>query len=73
MHYDLNEFQATISRPATLSGVGVHSGSNVTISLIPADSNTGIVFKRMCGSQTICTLRAVSSQVGSTDFCTLLG
>lgn len=73
MHYDLNEFQATISRPATLSGVGVHSGSNVTISLIPAESNTGIVFKRVCGTQTVCTLRAVSSQVGSTDFCTLLG
>lgn len=73
MNYDLNEYQATIARPATLSGVGVHFGSNVSITLIPADSNTGILFKRVCNGETVCSLRAVSSQVGSTDFCTLLG
>lgn len=73
MHNDLNEFQATLAKSATLSGVGVHSGSSVTITLHPAEANTGIVFQRMCGDEEICQLRAVSSQVGSTDFCTLLG
>jgi UDP-3-O-[3-hydroxymyristoyl] N-acetylglucosamine deacetylase len=73
MRYDLNEFQATIAKSAKLSGVGVHSGSNTSISLYPAEANTGIIFKRICENGVVHSLRAVSSQVGSTDFCTLLG
>lgn len=69
----LDEFQSTIARRAVMSGIGVHSGAHVTITLIPAEPNTGIVFHRLCDNGDICTLRAVASQIGSTDFCTLLG
>ncbi|MEW7006465.1 MULTISPECIES: UDP-3-O-acyl-N-acetylglucosamine deacetylase [unclassified Lentilitoribacter] len=73
MQNDLYEFQATIAKTAKLSGVGVHSGQNVTITLNPAEANTGIVFHRICEGGEVVTLRAVASQIGSTDFCTLLG
>lgn len=73
MQNDLCEFQATIAKTAKLSGVGVHSGQNVSITLIPAEANTGVVFRRICENGEAITLRAVASQIGSTDFCTLLG
>lgn len=39
--------QATISRPISLSGKGLHTGKNVTITFIPAPENHGIIFKRV--------------------------
>lgn len=65
--------QTTISRSISLSGVGVHSGEAVSISFHPADPDTGIVFNRLLPSGDVVSVRAVSSQVGSTDLCTLLG
>lgn len=41
-------FQTTIANPVTLSGIGVHSGANVSITLYPAEAGTGVVF-------TVCT------------------
>ncbi len=38
--------QKTISSEASCSGIGIHSGSKVTINLIPAPINSGIIFKR---------------------------
>jgi UDP-3-O-[3-hydroxymyristoyl] N-acetylglucosamine deacetylase / 3-hydroxyacyl-[acyl-carrier-protein] dehydratase len=40
------EKQNTIAIPVTLNGLGLHSGQNVTISILPAAENTGYVFKR---------------------------
>ena len=56
-----------------MSGIGVHSGENVSISFHSADPDTGIVFNRHLPSGDVVSVRAVSSQVGSTDLCTLLG
>jgi len=39
--------QQSISRPATFSGVGLHSGGKVTITFLPAPPNTGIRFRRV--------------------------
>jgi len=39
--------QTTILSPVTLSGIGLHSGSTVTLRLLPAAANTGVVFRRM--------------------------
>jgi UDP-3-O-[3-hydroxymyristoyl] N-acetylglucosamine deacetylase len=39
--------QKTISKPISFSGVGLHSGLNVNLSLKPAEPNTGILFKRI--------------------------
>ena len=40
------DHQHTISCPAFISGIGLHTGVKVTLRLCPAPANTGIVFKR---------------------------
>ena len=42
----IEERQQTISQPATVSGVGLHTGETVTLRLLPAPPNTGVVFVR---------------------------
>ncbi|MEK1895707.1 MAG: UDP-3-O-acyl-N-acetylglucosamine deacetylase [Rhizobium sp.] len=66
-------FQTTVSRPITLSGIGVHSGADVSITFNPAEADTGVVFNRMHENGDVSEYRAVSSQVGNTDLCTVLG
>ncbi len=39
--------QKTINKEAKFNGVGLHSGSNVEVTLVPANSNSGIIFKRL--------------------------
>ncbi len=39
-------FQQTIRKPVTCSGVGLHSGCRVSLALLPAPLDTGIVFMR---------------------------
>lgn len=66
-------FQTTISAPLTLTGIGVHSGREVTITFQPAEAGTGIVFQRQHDDGTASEYRAVSAHVGNTDLCTVLG
>jgi len=66
-------FQTTIANAVTLRGTGVHSGSEVAITFHPADADSGIVFQRMVDETIISEYKAVSSQVGNTDLCTVLG
>ena len=39
--------QRTIAKEVSLTGVGLHTGSNVTIKFLPADENHGYAFKRV--------------------------
>ena len=39
--------QKTLSKKILAKGIGVHTGKNVKISILPAEPNTGIVFKRV--------------------------
>ncbi len=39
--------QRTIAKKATLKGVGLHTGENVTMSFLPAKENHGFAFKRI--------------------------
>jgi UDP-3-O-[3-hydroxymyristoyl] N-acetylglucosamine deacetylase len=39
--------QRTLKSPVTVTGVGLHSGAKVTLSLRPAAINTGITFRRV--------------------------
>ena len=39
--------QRTISKEVSLTGVGLHTGSNVTIKFLPASVNHGYAFKRV--------------------------
>ncbi len=39
--------QKTISKKISLSGIGIHSGKNVRLDILPAAPNAGILFKRV--------------------------
>ena len=39
--------QKTLKKEVTLSGIGLHSGKNVNIKLVPQKPNIGIYFKRI--------------------------
>lgn len=73
MGTDLRAFQATLRKPVGLSGVGVHTGADVSVTLHPAEPNTGVVFRRILNDGSRVDLQAVVSQVGATDLCTMLG
>ncbi|HET7411719.1 MAG TPA: UDP-3-O-acyl-N-acetylglucosamine deacetylase [Pararhizobium sp.] len=73
MTNDLRGFQTTTARPVTLHGVGVHSGLSVSMTFVPADADTGIVFHRTFENGETVELKAVASQVASTELCTVLG
>ena len=38
--------QKTLKKEASFSGIGLHSGANISVTLTPANSNSGIIFKR---------------------------
>ena len=66
--------QNTLADRIDLSGVGVHSGKPVSITLLPADADTGIVFQRNdVAPEDQKDIPAVISSVGATDLCTVLG
>jgi len=39
--------QRTLTNPIKASGVGLHSGRKITIKLLPAPEDTGIIFQRV--------------------------
>ena len=41
-----SKYQKTINDEVNFSGVGLHSGAKVDVTLVPANSNSGVVFKR---------------------------
>jgi UDP-3-O-[3-hydroxymyristoyl] N-acetylglucosamine deacetylase len=66
--------QRTVERRVSLSGLGVHSGVPVTITLCPGEPDSGVVFLRggLAGSPDV-EIPARSHAVGSTELCTVLG
>jgi UDP-3-O-[3-hydroxymyristoyl] N-acetylglucosamine deacetylase len=73
MGINLHDYQTTLKSRVTLSGIGVHSGKQVSITFHPADADSGVVFHQLEGEGEGCELRALVSEVGSTDLCTMLG
>ena len=66
--------QTTLRDQVAVSGIGVHSGSPVTLTLHPADDDTGIVFQRVSANGTAeRELRADVRAVTATEFATVLG
>jgi UDP-3-O-[3-hydroxymyristoyl] N-acetylglucosamine deacetylase len=66
--------QTTLRSDATVAGIGVHSGSPVTLTLHPAEANTGIVFLRPgLDGQGDRELAASYRSVTATEFATVLG
>jgi len=74
MGTEVSTNQNTLNARIDLSGVGVHSGKPVSISLLPADPDTGIVFQRSdVEPENQQDIPAIVSAVGATDLCTVLG
>ena len=63
--------QNTVSSSFELSGIGVHSGSPVSMRILPASAGTGIVLRRVDKSGI--DIPALVSSVLSTDLCTIIG
>ena len=64
-------FQQTIGSPVSCSGVGLHSGQPVTLTLRPAPPNTGIVFIYRHGSEETIIPASISHKV-PTELCTAI-
>jgi UDP-3-O-[3-hydroxymyristoyl] N-acetylglucosamine deacetylase len=66
--------QTTLRQQAAVSGIGVHSGAPATLTMLPAEADTGIVFVR-CGAngQADREVRANVRAVTATEFATVLG
>jgi UDP-3-O-[3-hydroxymyristoyl] N-acetylglucosamine deacetylase len=66
--------QMTLRHRTSIAGIGVHSGSPATLTLHPAEANTGLVFLR-CGldGQRDRELAADHRAVTATEFATVLG
>ena len=68
-------YQTTLRERIEFSGVGVHSGQKVNMTLQPAEANTGILFNVTSAdnpSESV-DLLANLKMVGATDLCTVLG
>jgi len=66
--------QTTLREQVAVSGIGVHSGRPVTMTLHPADDDAGIVFQRVSSDGTIeREIRADVRAVTATEFATVLG
>src|ERR1051325_7977609 len=66
--------QTTLGARATVSGVGVHSGLPVSLTLHPADAGTGVVFVRLdAEGRPEREIRAHARYVTATELATVLG
>ena len=74
MGIDLHDYQTTLKSRVTLSGVGVHSGKPVTDPFhcrpIPIPASSSIYTVTMAAAA---RFRALVSEIGATDLCTVLG
>ncbi|MHA6643084.1 UDP-3-O-acyl-N-acetylglucosamine deacetylase [Mesorhizobium sp. A623] len=73
MGLDLHDYQTTLKSRVTLTGIGVHSGKQVSAHFLPADADTGVVFHVIDDKGAEHVFHALVSEVGATDLCTMLG
>ena len=64
--------QRTIKKATTISGIGLHSGVRINLRMRPATVNTGIIFHRTDGEQTV-DIKACSENVVDTRMATVIG
>lgn len=64
--------QCTIDKTVAISGIGLHSGSCINMTLRPAEAGTGIIFHRQTGAQSV-SIEARSENVVDTRLATVLG
>jgi UDP-3-O-[3-hydroxymyristoyl] N-acetylglucosamine deacetylase len=64
--------QTTIARSTAISGIGLHTGQRINMTLRPAEAGTGIVFHRKIDDHTV-TIEATSANVVDTQLATVIG
>ena len=64
--------QTTIARPTAISGIGLHTGQRINMTLRPAEAGTGIIFHRSIDGHTV-DIAATSANVVDTRMATVLG
>mgnify|MGYP001255545087 FL=1 len=67
----LNYYQKTLSKKIIFKGIGLHSGLSSTVSLLPAEEDQGIVFKRVDLNKNN-LVKANFANVSSARLCTTL-
>ena len=68
----MNDFyQKTITKPAFINGVGLHTGKKSKMTVLPADKNHGIIFKRVDLTKDN-LIKASFNNVSSAKLCTTL-
>lgn len=65
-------FQQTLVKEVSFSGIGIHTGVQVSMKFVPAEENTGILFRRVDLPGTP-TIAAHVSQILDTSRSTILG
>ena len=66
--------QTTLRQRTAIAGIGIHSGQPVTLTLNPADADTGVVFVRCAANgEPEGELRASACSVTATELATVLG
>jgi len=64
--------QCTLDKTVSISGIGLHTGALINMTLRPAEADTGIVFHHHDGKQ-VTTIEARSENVVDTRLATVLG
>ncbi len=64
--------QTTIARPTAISGIGLHTGQRINMTLRPAEAGVGIIFHRKMDGHTV-SIKATSANVVDTRMATVLG
>ena len=64
--------QRTLKKAVSFSGIGLHTGNEINVTLRPADANNGIIFHRSEGERTI-SIEARADNVIDTRLATVLG
>ena len=66
-----NLYQKTILKKTNFDGIGLHSGINVKVNLLPTEDNVGIIFKRIDLNENN-IIKANYKNVSSAKLCTTL-
>ena len=66
-----NLYQKTVLKPINFEGIGLHSGLNASVRLVPAEDNSGIIFKRVDLKENN-LIKANFKNVTSAKLCTTL-
>jgi len=67
-----SSWQHTLERSIGCTGIGLHGGEAVTMTLHPAAPNSGIHFSRTDVASDICGIPALYGNIGATHLCTML-